>query len=78
MVVDKNTKLDREHGWSPGIIIDAEEGHRLKIWLISHVCLDERQLGFEIKQSATSGIGTNTVIRCSCGEGEDVTNYGAW
>lgn len=78
MKIDKNTKLDKEHGWSPGVVVDAEEAHALKIWLISHICPDDRPQSFEIRQSGASGIGTNTVVRCSCGEGQDVTNYGAW
>jgi hypothetical protein len=78
MEVNKQTKLTREKGWTAGVSMDAEEAHALKIWLLSHICRLGIDADFIIKQSSSSGIGTNTVIRCSCGEGKDVTNYGSW
>jgi hypothetical protein len=80
MDITKQTKLTRENGWREGVAIDTEEAHRLKMWLIAHVCplTMAHTADYEIKQSGASGIGTNTVIRCSCGEGKDVTNYGVW
>jgi len=32
----------------------------------------------KIAQSDTSGIGTKTVVECTCGAKEDITDYGAW
>lgn len=78
MNIDKNTKLDREHGWSPGVFMDFKEINALVGWLVAHRCRLGCDTDYIIKQSSASGIGTNTVIQCSCGEGKDVTNYGAW
>ncbi len=78
MEVNKQTKLTREKGWTAGVSIDAEEAHALRFWLMYHKCDLEENANFIIKQSFSSGIGTNTVIQCSCGEGKDVTNYHSW
>lgn len=75
MDINKDTKLTRENGWRQGVNFDLEEMRDLMNWVIRHTC---PQSMFTIKQSSSSGIGTNTVIQCSCGEGKDVTNYGAW
>jgi hypothetical protein len=78
MEVNKQTKLTREKGWTAGVSIDSEEAQALRFWLMGHRCPLGIDANFTIKQSSSSGIGTNTVIQCSCGKGKDVTNYGSW
>ena len=77
MDITKQTKLTRENGWREGVSFDDEEARSLAKWISLHTCSQIAPM-FVIKQSGASGIGTNTVIQCSCGEGKDVTNYGVW
>jgi len=75
MDITKETKLTRENGWREGVTFDLEEMRDMINWTIRHICPYQM---FTIKQSSSSGIGTNTIIRCQCGEGKDVTNYSSW
>lgn len=55
------------------------EARDLLTWLSEHLktCQNEN-LGVYIKQSCSSGIGTNTWLRCGCGWEVDITDYSIW
>jgi len=82
MDITKRTQLTREKGWTTGVSFDAIEASGILEWIESHVCdftMNHKwNASYVIRQSSSSGIGTNTVIRCQCGEGKDVTNYSSW
>ena len=37
-----------------------------------------RMTSVSFRQSAKSGIGTNTYVKCSCGVEKDITDYTLW
>lgn len=47
-------------------------------WVMDHVNICSHQGEMQIKQSGSSGIGTNTRVCCGCGAERDVTDYGSW
>lgn len=47
-------------------------------WVMDHVNICSHQGDMSIRQSASSGIGTNTLVRCGCGAEKDVTDYASW
>lgn len=56
--------------------IDSQEMSSILAWLNWHRVTCSKDV--MIAQSGSSGIGTNTVVRCACGAGKDVTDYGSW
>jgi hypothetical protein len=73
---DLVTQIDK-HWWEQHCLT-REEIQRLTIWYISHLAVCTKDYDIIIAQSSKSGIGTNTVIRCGCGAGKDITDYGSW
>jgi hypothetical protein len=65
------------HGWTR-FRLNETEARRLSMWIVSHFenC-PKRGDDIRIAQSGKSGIGVNTVIRCACGAGSDITDYGS-
>lgn len=48
-------------------------------WIQKHIFECESNLDFTFAQCSSSGIGTNTIIRCNkCNKTSDVTEYGSW
>ncbi len=68
MNINKNTNLK---GWT-GVYLTSKEIDSLRDW--THAC----EMDVQILQTGSSGIGINTVVRCKCGSGKDITDYGAW
>ena len=77
MDIDSTTVLTPSKGWE-GIGIGPGETTSLIKWLIDHMMTCSRPYHIQIAQSSRSGIGTNTVVRCACGVGKDITDYAAW
>lgn len=78
MEINKDTKLTADQGWH-GIRLFAEESAALQEWIAQHRVTGCKMWDIQVSQTGMSGIGTNTVVRCnSCGEGKDITEYGAW
>jgi hypothetical protein len=71
--------LDHKHGWER-VILDGQELLDVAKWIANHHCraFFLRPMSITIAQSGKSGIGTNTVIRCACGAGSDITDYESW
>jgi hypothetical protein len=74
MEIGPDTKLTAGEGWL-SIRLDNSELLKLQEWMAEHYPCNG---SLEIAQSGASGIGANSVVRCSCGEGLDITDYGAW
>ena len=65
-------------GWE-SVQLDGKELLAVAQWISAHVCQnDEMPMRITIAQSGSSGIGTNTIVRCQCGLGTDVTDYASW
>lgn len=66
--------------------ISWEELYNIDRWRYNHV-MDKLSIAdgsktnhhlISIYTSGGSGIGQNVLVRCSCGEGKDVTDYDRW
>ena len=70
--------LDYKHGWE-GVRLAGDELISVARWISNHACANGPQkMRITIAQSAKSGIGTNTIVKCACGVGADVTDYASW
>jgi len=77
MEINTKTVLTEASGWHyMGCVSDAEV-LTLSNWLKTH-SLTCKIAQVYLHQSCGSGIGTNTVARCFCGEGIDITDYEEW
>jgi len=78
MTIEGLTDKHDEQGWER-MRLAPSESHALMEWLTDHFrhCVDANEY-IVIAQGHTSGIGTNTVVRCTCDEGKDITDYGLW
>lgn len=47
-------------------------------WLDHHRLSCKANRDITVAHTHSSGIGQNTVVRCGCGEGKDITDYGSW
>lgn len=74
MDVNKTTVFGRE--WRQQYLHDTEAA--VVKWLTQHSNPNSRCFGIRIYTTGSSGIGQNVIVRCLCGEGKDITDYGAW
>jgi hypothetical protein len=59
-------------------LFERSEVTSLLTWLVIHF-QECKCKGIVIAQSSASGIGTNTVIRCTtCNKSKDITDYTLW
>jgi hypothetical protein len=78
--VDKDGKCKDgfQNHWSRTSIARSEY-MKIMEWIHYHRLKCDWDGDFVIAQTASSGIGTNTIVRCGkCNETSDVTDYSAW
>ena len=64
------------------VCLSNNEIMSLSLWVKTHTLVCDKgkdgKFIFAIDQKSEGGIGIGTVVRCSCGEKFDITDYGCW